>query len=84
MPETEIGKVAHYFDKAGVAVIKLSGSLSAGDALKFVKGENEFTEIVESMQIDYKPVTAAQSGQEVAIKISQKTKEGATVYKVEA
>ncbi len=83
MAEKEIGKVVHYFDKAGVAVVKLSGSVSTGDALKIKKGENEFTDIVESMQIEHEPVMSAQSGQEVAIKVSQKTKEGAVVYKVE-
>ena len=83
MPEKEIGKVVHYFDKAGVAVVKLSGSIAVGDAIKIRKGENEFTDIVQSMQIDHEPVTSAQFGQEVAVKISQKTKEGASVSKVE-
>ncbi|KKS25825.1 MAG: hypothetical protein UU84_C0036G0001, partial [Candidatus Yanofskybacteria bacterium GW2011_GWC2_41_9] len=30
MAEKEIGKVVHYFDKAGVAVVKLSGSVAVG------------------------------------------------------
>ena len=83
MAEKEIGKVVHYFDKAGVAVVKLSGSLAVGDAIKIAKGDNEFTDIVESMQIEHEPITSAQAGQEVAVKISQKTKEGAQVFKVE-
>ena len=83
MAEKEIGKVVHYFDKAGVAVVKLSGSLAVGDAIKIAKGDNEFTDIVESMQIEHETITSAQAGQEVAVKISQKTKEGAQVFKVE-
>ncbi|HBT81486.1 hypothetical protein A2757_00985 [Candidatus Giovannonibacteria bacterium RIFCSPHIGHO2_01_FULL_48_47] len=81
--EKEIGKVIHYYDKLGVAVVRLSGSLATGDAIKIKKGESEFTDIVESMQVEHAPVMSAQAGQEVAIKISQKTKEGASVSKVE-
>lgn len=83
MAEKEIGKVVHYFDKLGVAVVKLTGSISVGDAVKVKKGESEFTDIVESMQVEHEPVTSAQAGQEVAIKISQKTKEGAEIFRVE-
>jgi len=83
MAEKEIGKVIHYFDKLGVAVVKLAGSISVGDAIKVKKGGDEFTDIVESMQVEHEPVTSAQAGQEVAIKISQKTKEGAAIFKVE-
>lgn len=83
MTEKEIGKVVHYFDKASVAVVKLSSPLSVGDTIKIKKGESEFTDTVESMQIEHEPTTSAQIGQEVAIKISQKTKENAVVYKVE-
>ena len=83
MAEKEIGKVVHYFDKAGVAVVKLSGPLSTGDAVKVKKGESEFTDVIGSMQVDHKPVSSGKSGEEVAIKISQKAKEGATVFKEE-
>ncbi len=79
----EIGKVTHFFDKASVAVIKLSSSLAVGDAVTFTKGENAFTEVIESMQIDHKPVTSAQAGEEVAVKLSQATKESAVVSKAE-
>jgi len=83
MAEKEIGKVIHYFDKAGVAVIKLSDALAAGDTVKIKKGEEEFTEIISSMQIEHEPLQSAKVGNEVAVKISQKTKEGAVVYKIE-
>lgn len=81
--EKQIGKVIHYFDKAGVAVIKLSDSLAVGNQIKIKKGEEEFTETVSSMQVEHESIRSAKSGDEVAIKISQKTKEGATVYKEE-
>ena len=82
MAEKEIGKVIHYFDKAMVAVIKLSGSLKVGDDVKFVYNENEFTQSVESMEVEYKKVKSGKKGDEVAIKVNKETHEHATVYKV--
>ncbi len=83
MEEKEIGKVIHYFDKAGVAVVRLSGAIKVGDTIKFKRTDDEFTETVSSMQVDHAAVASGKSGDEVAIKISQKTKEGVRVYKVE-
>ena len=51
-----IGKVIHYYDKIGVAVIKLEKTLKAGDKVKFVKGENEFEQTVESLQLEHEQV----------------------------
>lgn len=81
--EKEIGKVIHYFDKAGVAVIKLSDTLNAGDTVKFKKGEEEFTDTVSSMQVEHESVQSGKVGDEVAVKISQKAKEGTLVFKEE-
>ena len=82
MAEKEIGKVIHYFDKAIVAVIKLSGALKVGDDVKFVYNENEFTQSVESMEVEYKKVKSGKKGDEVAIKVNKETHEHALVYKV--
>lgn len=84
MNEKPLGKVTHYYDKAMVAIVKLiGGGLKVGDAVKFVKGENEFTQSIESMQIEHEALKSAKKGQEVAVKIEQPTKEGALVYKTE-
>lgn len=83
MAEKEVGKVSHYFDKAGVAVIKLSRGIKSGDAILIRKGDAEFRDVIGSMQIDHAPVDHAEAGQEVALKVSQKTKEGALVFKME-
>ena len=81
MAEKPIGKVIHYFDKAMVAVVRLSGDIKAGDEIKFVHHDNEFSEAIESMEVDHKKVTKGKKGDEVAIKVNQKTHENALVYK---
>lgn len=77
----ELGKVVHYFDKIGVSVIALAGTIKAGDMVKMVKGDDEWEETVGSMQIDHEEVKKGKKGQEVAIKVSQPAKTGTKVYK---
>lgn len=79
----QIGKVIHYFDKAMVAVIRLSAKLSVGDTVKFVYGDDEFIQKIESMQIDHKSVESCIDGEEVAVKVEQKTHEGAKIFREE-
>lgn len=84
MPDQEVGKVIHYYDKAMVAVVKLSQDLNLGDNVKIAKGDNEFELKVDSMQLDHKPVETGKAGEEIAVKVPSPTKEGAVVTKVEA
>jgi len=82
MDDQEIGKVAHYFDKAMVALVKLSGDLAVGDMVKIVKGADEFEMKVESMQVNHEAIAAGKAGDEVAVKVTGPTKEGAIVFRV--
>lgn len=83
MGNQEIGKVTHYFDKAMVALVVLSGGLKTGDVIRIVKGEEDGIEMsVESMQVNHEAVTAGKAGDEVAIKVVAPVKEGALIYGV--
>lgn len=83
MNGSKVGRVTHYFDRIGVAVIELSGGLANGDWVRFVrKGEPLFEQEVTSMQIEHQPIRAARRGDVVALKVAQKVKEGTEVYKV--
>ena len=75
-----IGKVIHYYDKIGVAVIALKKALKVGDKIKFEKGENIFEQSVESMQLEHVQVPAGKKGQEIAIKVNNKVGSGTLVY----
>ena len=78
-----IGKITHYYDKIGVAIIELAGVLKVGDKIKIEGGKNEFDQTVEEMQVDHKPVDAAKAGDAVGIKVKEKIREGALVLKLE-
>ena len=80
--EKPLGTVTHWYDKIGVAVVKLKSSLKKGDKIKIKRGAEEFEDTVLSLQIDHEDVAVAKKGDDAAIKISGKTKEGAEVFAV--
>lgn len=78
-----IGKIIHYYDKIGVAIVRLSGALKVGDKIKVEGNKNEFEQTVDSIQMDHKEITVGETGQEVGIKLTQKANEGALIIKLE-
>lgn len=77
----EIGTVRHFFTKISVAIVDLIAPLSVGDRI-LVKGPTtDFEMDVESMQIEYKSIQRAASGQSVGLRMVQRAKERDVVYK---
>lgn len=76
-----IGKVVHYYDKIGVAIVELKGSLKVGDTITFNRGDQELTQVVDSMQIEHASVASAKKGDSIGVKVAEKVKEGAVVTK---
>lgn len=79
MSTTPAGKIIHYYDKIGVAVIKLSQSLKKGDKIKISGHDKEFIQTVESMQIEHQQIDQANKEQEIGLKVDQPVKEGDVV-----
>lgn len=77
-----VGKVAHYFSKIGVVVIDVSDNVKVGDTIRIVGGETDFSQTVESMEIEHEKVKEAKAGDSVGLKVNQKVREGYRVYKV--
>lgn len=82
MAKKAIGKITHYFDKIGVAVVALNSALKVGDKIKIGKDEEDlFEQEVKSMQVEHKSIKAAKKGQEVGMKVKKEVKEGCLVFK---
>lgn len=81
--EKPIGTVTHWYDKVGVAVIKLKNKLKKGDTIKVKKGAEEFEDTITSIQIDHADVDSAGKGDEAAVKLSRRAKDGADIFLVE-
>lgn len=81
MEKKPIGKITHYFDKIGVAVVKADKTLKVGDKIQIGDGEEAFEQKIKSMQVDHNNVDKAKSGEEIGMKVDQKVKENWKVYK---
>ena len=82
MTEHQVGKVTHYFDHIGVAVLALQEVLRVGDTIHFHGHSTDFTQKVESMQLEHQGVDEGKPGQDVAMKTAQKVHEHDAVFKV--
>lgn len=83
MADFKIGKVTHFYDKIGVAVVELSGDLGVGDKIKFVRGgEDLFEQDVESLQVEHEKLEKAKKGDTIGLKTVNALREGAEIYKI--
>ena len=80
--EKPIGVISHWYGNINVAVIKLAGALAVGDKIKVKKGDVEFEEVIESMQLNHEAIKSGKKGQDIAIKLAGFTKVGAEIYKI--
>ena len=79
MADKKVGKVTHYYDKIGVAIVSLDAPLKLGDTVTFKRGEAEFSQPVDSMQIERAAVETAKKGDVVGIHTHEPVREGAEV-----
>ena len=83
MSEQLVGTVTHYFGKAQVAAIKISeGELHVGDKIHVVGHTSDFTQTVDSMQIDRAPVEVAKVGDEIGVQVVEHAREHDEVFRV--
>lgn len=80
MDKRLVGKVSHYFDRIGVAIIDLEEPLKVGDKISIEKGENVIEQKVESIQINHQAIEKAQSGDSIGLKTIEPVKKGSKVF----
>ncbi|MBI2208430.1 hypothetical protein HYU50_02950 [Candidatus Woesearchaeota archaeon] len=78
----EVGKVAHYYTNIGVAVVKVSGALKVGDKIRVKGATSDFTQTVDSMQIEKDKIQEAKKGQSIGLKVKEHAREHDVVYKL--
>lgn len=74
-----LGKVVHYYDRIGVAIVELKAPLRLGDMVTIKRGTLDLLQSVTSLQIEHTPVASAKKGDVVGMKVSQEVHEGALV-----
>ena len=82
MAERLVGTVSHYYGKVGVVGIELSDELAVGDTIRIVGHTSDFTQTVDSMQIEHQDVATGKPGDPVGIKVSDRARVNDQVYVV--
>ncbi len=81
--EIKIGRITHYFGKVQVAAIELTeGDLAVGDTVRIKGHTSDFTQKIESMQIDRVDVPSARKGQSIGVRVAEHARVGDEVFKV--
>jgi putative protease len=82
-PGVRIGVVTHYFSHLSVAVVKLeTGMLRVGDNIHFRGHTTDFSQRVESLQLNHAPVTAVGPNDDFGMKVREHARENDIVYLV--
>ncbi len=83
MAEQLIGTVTHYFSKAQVAGIDITdGELHVGDTIHILGHTSDFTQQIDSMQIEHEQVQTASVGDRIGVCVSEHAREHDKVYRV--
>jgi translation initiation factor IF-2 len=83
MAEELVGIVTHYFGKPKVAAIELTaGKLEVGDTVRIVGHTSDFTQSIDSMQIEHASVQSAKAGDRIGIQVVEHAREHDKVYRV--
>lgn len=78
--EKPIGKVVHFYDRIGVAIVELKSPLKVGDNIRMKRGEMEMLkQKITSMQIEHVSIQKAKKGDVVGVKVRKVIPEGALV-----
>lgn len=79
----KVGEVFKYFRKPSVAAIKIdSGTIETGDKIRFKGEHTDFTQTIESMEIDGEDVEKVGPGDDVGIKVKERVRSNDEVLKV--
>lgn len=80
--EKRIGKITHYFDRIGVAVLELEDGLKVGDSIHITGRQTDLTQQVDSIEIEHKKMQAVGAGADVALKVYKPVRKGDAIYRV--
>jgi putative protease len=85
-PGTEpIGIVTHYYSHLSVAIVQLeTGNLRVGDVIHIKGHTSDFSQPVESMEIDHVHVSEARPGQSFGLRVKEHAREHDVVYKAKS
>ena len=82
-PGERIGVVTHYYSHLSVAIMRLeSGTLRVGDVIHIRGHTTDFSQKVESLEVNQAPVTEVRPNEEFGLKVAEHAREHDVVFKV--
>ena len=80
--EMQVGKIAHYYPKIGVAVVEVTGgSIKVGDEIHIKGHTTDFRQKVASLQVEHEKIEMAESGMSIGMKVDEPVRGHDLVYK---
>ena len=81
--EEEIGVFTHYFTKIGVGILEIKkGNLKVGDTIHVKGATSDFTQTIDSMQIEHEKVGEAKTGDAIGMKVKEHVRGNDKVFLV--
>jgi hypothetical protein len=82
--EQRIGVVTHYYSHLSVATLRLEPgtTLRVGDVIHIIGYTTDFTQRIESLEVDHKPVLEVGPNDDFGLKVSEHAREHDVVFKV--
>lgn len=81
--EKLIGRITHYYSHLGVGIIELTeAELKLGDVIHVKGSHTDFTQTVDSIQVEHQNVSHADKGKSAGIKVKEKVREHDQVFRV--
>ena len=77
----KIGEVIHFYTNIEVAVIDLVAKIKVGDLIMIKGATTEFTQPVESIQIEHKKVNKADPGDSIGLLVRYRVRKGDEVFR---
>ena len=82
--DEKVGTVTDYFTRIGVAAVHLTdGDLRVGDHVRIRGHTTDFTQPVESLQLEHQAVERAERGSEIALKVRERVRRHDQVFRVQ-
>ena len=78
-----IDGITHYYGNIEVGIIKFNKPVKVGVEVEIRGATTNFSQKLNSMQYDHKPIEVAPKGKEVGVKLDDKARDGDEVYLLE-
>ncbi len=78
-----IGRVRNFYPRLSVAAIKLSGVLSVGDKIRIEGGNANFSQTVESMELNKEKINQGNTHDLIGLEVENVVREGYKIFLLE-